>query len=318
MGAGTWQQAGDVRAGGRVLALLSDGLNVSIVRALARGPVPTLELPGRVGPASRTTRFSRLRSLETLGVISREKRGGLPPVTYCGLSPSGEALLPVVRRFAAWLGSRPADTEGRRRMDDILAIKGLAAGWGTTALRWLAEGPQTVTDLASRCSPQSTYHDVRWARTALADANLVEMVDRPGRGRPFALSDWARGAVGPLAAAARWERDFLIGAAGVLSPIESETLLLLAISLTGDLPGALSGICMLHVDDQRGIRVAVDEGRVVFFSPDSQNGRRCSVSGSSEAWLDALVDGRRSGLEMRGGALRLPMMVIAGLQGVCA
>jgi DNA-binding HxlR family transcriptional regulator len=97
--------ASEVRAGGRVLALLSDSINVAILRLLARAPLPTPELSRRLGPASRTTRFNRMRELEDLGLIRREKRGGSPPVTYCTLSSRGLALLPVVKDFAEWLGA---------------------------------------------------------------------------------------------------------------------------------------------------------------------------------------------------------------------
>lgn len=308
----------EARAGGRVLRLLSDVLNVSILRLLARGPLPTPELGERVGPASRTTRFSRLRDLEALGVIRREKRGGSPPVTYCMLSASGTALLPVARRFAAWLNQGPVNPGRPRQTGDAQAIKALAAGWHTTALRWLAEGPRTVTDLASRCSPEATYNDVRRTRLALADAGLVEPVRASGRGSPYGLSQWARCAVAPLAAAARWERNFLAGAAGIFTATEGETLLLLGLALIDLLPGALSGACMLQLEEGSGVRVEIEDGRIVSSVPVSENGHLAHVRGSTSAWLDALLDGGRDGLEMRGNTPRLPALLTVGLQEACS
>src|SRR5262245_13543857 len=96
-------------SGGRVLALLSDPLNVSILHMLTPEPLRVSELGERLGATSRTTRFARLRELEQLGVIARERRPGMPPVAYCRLSPAGLELLPVVRWFESWLAASPTN-----------------------------------------------------------------------------------------------------------------------------------------------------------------------------------------------------------------
>jgi len=175
-----------------------------------------------------------------------------------------------------------------------------------------------VTELASRSSPEVTYHDIRQARRSLAEARIIEPVHSFGRGQPYALTPWGRSAVGPLAAAAKWERDFLVGGSGAFTPAEGETLLLLALSLIGVLPGGLSGTCSLGLYEGHGIRVIVDGGRIVSSIPETADGCACRVSGTPSAWLEALLDGRRSGLEMSGSAMSLAAMLTAGLQEACS
>lgn len=306
-----------VRAGGRVLQLLSDALNVSILRLLARGPVPTPELPRRLSPASRTTRFSRLRELEDLGVISREKRAGLPPTTYCMLSPAGVELLRVARRFAAWLSQAPGADDDRNRVADLLAIKALALGWSTGALRWLAERPHSVTELASYGAPEVSYHDVRRARQALADAGLIEPVSSLERGRPYSPTRWGREAAGPLAAAIRWERESVIGGAGPLTEDDGETLLLLAVPLIRTLDATSRGSCALLFESGGGVSVAVEGGELAGCAPYEGINGHCQIRGPVSAWLDVLLDGCADELEAL-GAVRLTGELTKGLHGACS
>lgn len=315
----TQSARGRSRAGGRVLALLSDPLSVSILRLLAQGPLPTPQLSQRLGPASRTTRFSRLRELEAMGVIKREKRGGPPPVTYCMLSARGVALLPVVKRFAGWLARSGGDGSRRGKVADLLAIKALALGWETTALRWLAERPHTLTELARRCAPEVAYHDLRRARLALAEADLIEPVLTRGRGKPYRLTAWAAMAAGPLAAAARWERDLADGNGARLGPVEGETVLLLAAARIEALSGGPSGVCSLRFDgsDDVGLLAEVSAGEVSLrTAPEGRSGPRSALGGSASAWLDALLDGRGERLEMQ-GAIRLTTTLAMALSEAC-
>lgn len=307
----------NLRAGGLVLGVLSDALSVSILRLLARGPLPSHELPSRIAAASRTTRFNRLRSLEELGLIRRERRAGSPPISECVLSPGGLALLPVAIRFAVWLNRGPSGAGRQGKTADILAIKALASGWNTMALRWLASGPQTVTELASLSPAETTYHDVRQARLALAGAELVRPVLRRGRSQPYELTEWGRMAAGPLGAAARWEGEFANGRGRPLEPVDVEALLLSCAGLVKSLPGELDGECLLLVDDFRGVRIDIERGGVVAAGPADGGVCRNRVSGSAVAWLGALLDGYRGDLRMR-GALRITTRLTTALYEACS
>lgn len=210
-----------------MLCLLGDPLNASILRSLLRGPLPVSELPKHLCPMSRTTRFARLRDLEDIGVIVRERRAGMPPVAYCALSPAGEELLPVVRQFARWLMLAPDGPLSPDEVTGAQTIKALAIGWETTAVRWLAERPCSLTELDALSPPEVSYHELRKAREALSDAGLIEPVPSADRGQPYAPTGWARRSAACVAAAIRWEKKHLAESGEVSGATEVETLSLL-------------------------------------------------------------------------------------------
>jgi len=224
------------RAGGRVLRLLSDALNVSILRCLLRGPLSVSELSGSLSATSRTTRFGRLRELEDLGVIVRERRPGSPPVAYCSLSSAGRELLPVVRRFARWLELSPDGPSSPDDATGALAIKALAIGWDTTVLRWLAERPCSLTELDALSPREVSYHEVRKAREGLSSAGLIAPVPSTDRRQPYTPTEWARRSAGCIAAAVRWEKEHLGAPAPASWAMEVETLSLLRPTRLGALP----------------------------------------------------------------------------------
>jgi DNA-binding HxlR family transcriptional regulator len=318
MAAGTEAGLGQARAGGRVLLLLSDALNASILRSLARGPLSVSELSSRLCPTSRTTRFSRLRDLEDLGVIARQKQGGTPPITYCMLTPAGQRLLPVLRSFARWLRAGPNGPSSPNEVAGACAIKALAIAWDATALRWFAERPCSLTKLDAESPPEVSYHELRKAREALSAAGLIAPVPSEERGQTYAPTEWARRSAGCLAAAIRWERAFLNGVAVAPSALELEALLLLALPLLlrKDLHPTAS-VCSLEVDHLACLSVAVEEGSVVACTPGLQQVRGSRVAGPPAAWLDALVDGQTEALRMQ-GKIRFAAALETRLHGACS
>jgi len=303
------------RAGGEVLSLLSDALNSSILRALMGGPLPVPELGRRLGPTSRTTRFSRLRDLERLGIIRRKKRPGTPPVAYCGLSSAGRELLPVVRRFARWLAESPDAPSSPDELDGARAIKALAVAWNTTILRWLAERPCSVTELGSLSPRDVTYHEVRAARESLSAAGMISPVASDERGQPYAASEWTRRAAGCIAAAMRWERAFLTDTRP-LAPAEAEGLLRLLLPLVEIQPTLQSGVCVLRIDRHDDLSVLVEDGRIAPCDLPPSHPRVSQVSGDAEAWSRAVLDGRTDSLRMRGG-IHLTAALTGGLHRAC-
>ncbi|HEX7245667.1 MAG TPA: winged helix-turn-helix transcriptional regulator [Solirubrobacterales bacterium] len=302
------------RAGSRVLGLLSDALNASILRALLRGPLPVSELACHLSPTSRTTRFGRLRELEDLGVIAREKRPGTPPVSYCSLAPAGRSLLPVVGRFAEWLASDPSGPSSPDDLTGARKIKALANAWDTTVLRWLAERPCSLTELDSLSPSAVSHHEARKSREGLSAAGLIAPVESRDRRRPYAPVSWARCVAGCIAAAIGWELAFL-EASAFPSSVDVETLLLLLLPLVDSIPVPHGSVCALQVDQSGDLPVAtVEEGRIVpgATDVDSGNGRASRISGSAESWLHAIVHGRTESLSMQ-GRTRLTTALVSGI-----
>lgn len=307
--------AGQARAGGRALLMLSDALNASIVRLLARGPLPVTTLQERLGPTSRTTRFGRLRELEEYGIIVREKEGGTPPLTHCMLSPSGWELCAVLRRLRRWWSEHPTGTAGRGELLGVIETKALALGWNSTVVRWLAEQPCSLTTLDAQSPPEVSYHELRKARQALSDAGLIAHVASGDRGKPYEPTTWMRRAAGPLAAAIRWERDFLLGPDSEPTTLEVEALLLLLAASPGEMSESLNGTCALRLGHETELSVCVREGRIVTLdsSPAARDLKAASaISGSLGAWLDALIERKTSGLRVEGN-LRLTTGLLTGL-----
>jgi|GEM_PF-3358660 len=294
--------AGRTRAGGLVLSVLSDALNASILRALLRGPLPVSELAQHLGPASRTTRFSRLRDLEQLGIIVRERRPGVPPVAYCSLSPAGWALLPVVGQFARWLETAPQGSSSPDEVAGGRTIKALAMAWETNALRWLAERPCSLTELHALSPNEVTYHRVRNARESLSTSGLIAPVPSEDRAQPYALTEWARCSAGCIAAAIRWERTFLEDATQ-LSPVEIEALLHLLLPL-------------VRMDADVDLSVTAGEGHIATHALRPEGGQPSRLSGSAGSWIEALVDGRGDALQMQGG-IHLTTSLARGLHEAC-
>jgi DNA-binding HxlR family transcriptional regulator len=312
MAIGAAEVAGQECAGGRVLLMLSDALNASILRLLAHGALPVTQLQDRMGPISRTTRFGRLRELEELGVIMREKEGGTPPLTHCMLSPAGRELLIVLRRLRHWLAEHPTGTASEGDLLGAAETKALALGWNSTIVRWLAEQPCSLTVLDAQSPPEVSYHELRKARRALSDTGLIAGVPSGDRRKPYEPTAWMRRAVGSLAAAVRWERDFLPDAGTRSIALEAETLLLLLAAAPGEMPEELNGTCTLRLGDSAEISIGVSGGRIAWFAAEQNSQAESEISGSLDAWLDALVERKTVDLRMEGG-LRLTTGLLTGL-----
>jgi DNA-binding HxlR family transcriptional regulator len=96
------------------LGVVGERWSLLVVRELQNGPLRYTDLHARLPGCSTNILAARLKELESGGVVGREK---LPPpaaATVYTLTPSGEALQPVLRELAWWavgrLGPPPADT----------------------------------------------------------------------------------------------------------------------------------------------------------------------------------------------------------------
>lgn len=299
--------AATVRAGGHALLLLSDSVNVSILRLLAAGPLEGAELATRLEHVSRSTRFKRLHDLERLNLVVREKHGGRPPATDCRLTAAGHRLLPVVALLEAWLACAP---DGFLALGDAMAtgaIAALAVGWGSTVLRWLAERPHSLTELDPLVE-EVGYRELERVVRNLVKVDLVERVGAEQRRHPYSVTRWARESVAPLAAAVHWERRAIPEFGAPVTAIDAEGGLFLAVTLI-ELPDDLDGDCVLMIDTEApaaepfaGVAVRVVAGRLVYVAPvePSQSAQSSWARGTVSSWLAAVIDERPGALRTSG------------------
>jgi DNA-binding HxlR family transcriptional regulator len=289
------RRPGAPRQGAAALAALGKPLVHLILELLARGSLAERAVLEEL-PAGRTTCFAHLRELEAFGAIERRRSGNSGPVS-CGLrDPPGTEMLELHRLIAAYQVKAGGDAPPAASV--ALHTKGLAAGWGTTALRWLGERPRTLSEL-DRLAPVGTgLADVEAALEALERAGLVSQ-QGAGRRRRSELTADSVPLARQLAAAVRWHRRHLPDRDLALGRLEAECLLLLAVR---DLriPSIGSERCALIVDGLCGVRVSVEGGGVCGAAV--LRGERCDarLQGPVDAWLELLVDGEAGGLCVEG------------------
>jgi len=267
------------------------------------------ELMTRVENVSRSTYFERLRDLEDISLIARERSRETPPVAACRLEGAGRCLLRVARLLDRWLGRSPT---GRLTVGDARATavtKALALGWGSTILRWLAERPRSLTELEPLVEGLG-YRKLERAMRDLDNAGLIERVDAEGRLSPYTVTRWARESVAVLSAAVRWERQRIPERSAAVTGLEVEAGLLLALPLV-DVPDAPDGACVLLIDPEdpragnpAGVVVRMLGGRAIWCVPvpDRKPQDMTSLRGTLPEWLQAVIRGKPEKLQCVGDA----------------
>lgn len=321
--------AARVRAGGLVLSLCAGPLTVPILRAHADGPLRFPELRERIGGAAQTTLRGQIAHLREIGALVKHESGGMPFSVTNALGPPGLALIEVAGVLEAWLGQAPQGPVPLGSEQSKAAIRALIGGWGSTILRALAARPLSLTELDGLI-PQLSYPAIERRLAAMRVARQIEQVPGQGGARPYAVTQWVRQAVAPLAVAGRCECRYLTDEAEVVTRIDIEAAFLLAVPLviledTGDRS------CLLAVDPSlgngekigsarphpglAGVRVEIEEGRVTACVSRLESESKAWALGTVETWLDALIEGRRDGLRIGGDEPDLVSALVAGLHG---
>lgn len=297
------------RASVRGLSLLAVPLNVSILTALAEGPKRLIDLRREAGAPPQTTLRKHLRALAEIGVVQKRREDAFPGALEYELGPAGPELTEVAAVLGDWLVESPHDSLALGEPRAKGAITALVEGWGTHMLRALAARPLALTELDDLISGVS-YPSLERRLAAMRLAGLVEAVPGPGRGTPYAVTEWARQAVGPITATARWEQRHLRERARPLTKHDVEAAFLLAVPMLR-LPADLSGACRLSMEVQNGkgptlagVLVDVEEGRIASCGSRLEGKAAAWASGSGPAWLRAVIARETDSLEV-GGDLQL-------------
>jgi DNA-binding HxlR family transcriptional regulator len=300
---------GAARAGAQALTLLSTPTNTDVLRALADRPQSLIELRRAAGSPPLTTMRSHLRTLTERGVLVSRRQREFPGSVDFEMTQAGRELWAVAEILSSWLASAP---EGPLQLGSVAAksaIKALLAGWSTSIVRALAATPLTLTELNTVIAGTS-YPSLERRLGAMRLAGQIEKLPGSGRGTPYAITEWLRRAVAPLVMAARWERRNAASATPALSCLDAEAIFLLALPLLR-LPPALAGVCRLTVEVKAadggrlaGASVAVRDGRAVSQTTRLQGDADAWASGSSRAWLGAVIEQDAGRLQIGGdGAL---------------
>lgn len=308
-----------MRAGAHALSLLAVPLNVHVVTALADEPKSLMNLRRAAGSPPQTTMRGHLRALTEIGVLERRRQNEFPGNVDYELRQPGRDLLGVAHILRNWLEQAP---EGSVPLGSVAAkstVKALVEGWSSTIVRALAARPLSLTEL-NRLIAGINYPSLERRLGAMRLAGQIEACPSRQRGTPYAVTDWLRGAIAPLAAAARWERRHLAEQTAPITPLDVEAAFLLtvpALQLSAD----QSGICRLAVevgnsDEPRlaGVLVSVEEGRVVSCVSRLQGSAAGWASGSAADWLRAVIEGDNGRLEV-GGDCDLALSLLDGLHG---
>jgi DNA-binding HxlR family transcriptional regulator len=297
--------------------LLSDPLNVEVLTALNEEPRALVDLRRMVGSPPQTTMRAHLRQLTELGVLERRRQDDFPGSVNYELGVPGRELMEVVDALDAWLARCPSGPIVMGTRGATSAVKALVGGWSATIVRALAARPLSLTDL-NRLITVVNYPTLERRLSAMRLAGMIESCRGRNRSRPYSVTAWLRRASGPLTVAALWERRNLGGQTQPLTGLDIEAAFLLAVPSL-ELDSELSGTCRLAASFRRegeehysGVKVEVEEGRVVTCVSKLGGTADAWASGSAFSWIRALIDHDTCGLEL-GGDSDLALALFAGL-----
>jgi len=303
------------RSGERTLALLSTPLNLSVLRALAERPMRLAELRQATGLPAQTTLRGHLAGLEEVGALAKRPTQRMPYAVENELTPMGEDLLGVADSLDDWLQRAPVGPISLESGAAKGIVKAFVDGWGSCLVNTLAGRPMSLTEL-DREIAEFSYPALERRLSSMRMAGLIEAQPSRGTGTPYALTDWARRGVRPLAAAARCERVHLGERAAPVTGADIEGAFLLATPLA-DIGEDSSGICQLQVepardlDEESGIRVEVEHGRVVACASGLADDDSSYAVGTTAGWLAAIKEGTINGLRFGGGDQLAERLVLA-------
>jgi DNA-binding HxlR family transcriptional regulator len=294
-----------MRSGAQALSLLAVPLNCFILGALREGPMEQGELRQGAGSPAQSTLRAQLKRLAEIGAIAKHRRNRFPGILEYELAPPGHDLLFVAGVLERWLGDAPGGPLALGGNPAKAAIKALAEGWSTTMLRALAAGPLSLTELDQVIGSLS-YPSLERRLGAMRLSGQVESRPGDGRGTPYAVTEWLRRGIAPIAAAARWERRHLPRATTPIARIDVEAIFLLTLPMLR-LSTDMSGVCRMAAEIPNGqgrrlagVMVEVEEGQIASCATQLRGNPSAWALGPPLAWLNAVIERDSDRLELGG------------------
>jgi hypothetical protein len=209
-------------------------------------------------------------------------------------SPAGHDLLFVAFVLERWLNGCP---EGPLRLgpDAGPPISALLAGWASTVTHALAPRPLTIAEATDAVGTLS--YDVVEDRIEDMESVglLVGFPDSSGETR-YAVTDWLREGIAPLAAAARQEHRHPPGDTAPIAALDVEASFHLTLPLL-ELPAGLAGSCSLAVEldegvspSPAGVTASVEDGQVASCEAHLDEEAEAWASAPAPDWLDTIIE----------------------------
>lgn len=217
------------------------------------------------------------------------------PDTLLRPTPAGREVPFVSDVLQDWLASCP-DGPIELGSEAGTALWPLLSGWASTVTHVFAAGPLTAAE-ACEAIQVLDRDAVELRIEAMVEAGQLESLPAgTGEEERFAVTDWLRLGIAPLAAAARLELRHPPGDTAPISALDVEAAFLLTMPLL-ELPAELSGTCSLAVEldegvagSPAGVTATVDGGRVVSCEVGIEDDADARVAASAGEWLDTVIE----------------------------
>lgn len=291
-----------------------------MLRAHAEGPQRLGNLQQRIDWAAEATIRGSIAILREVGALEKRRAEGARNAVATALTPAGEEMLTVPDTLEDWLGQCPSGPIPIGDEHVKVAVKALAEGWSSTLMRALAISPRSLTELSSLI-PEVSYPSLERRIGWMRASGQIAALPKENRGTPYAPTDWLRRSVAPLCVAGRCERRHMDDAPPI-TDVEVEAAFLLTLPLVR-LPQAFQGKCLLasRTDPaaresdpaMAGVTVEVAAGEITSTTVDLDPDPSTWAIGSSDVWLDAVIEGRIEDLRIGGANPQLACDLVQGL-----
>jgi hypothetical protein len=228
-------------------------------------------------------------------------------------SPAGEELLFVAFILERWLNNCPGGAV-KLGPDAGPPLSALLSGWSSTVIHALAAEPLSVAEAAEVIGTLS-YGVVEERIEGMEKTGQLEVLIGEDGEERYAVTDWLREGIAPLAAAARMERRFPPGDTAPIAALDVEAAFLLTLPLL-ELPAELSGSCSLAVDLDEGVipsptgaTTLVERGQILSCEARLDDEADSWAAASAGDWLDTVIEPDAK-LVRSGGERRLPRSLL--------
>ncbi|MGB7587436.1 MAG: hypothetical protein WBM00_01875 [Solirubrobacterales bacterium] len=230
------------------------------------------------------------------------------PDTMMQATPAGHEMHFVGIALERWLAGCP-DGPVELGPDAGPVLAPLLTGWCSMVTAALAAGPLTAAETQEAIQVLD-LETVEARIEELEEAGQLEALPGPNGEPRYAVTEWLRAGIAPLAAAARLELRHPPGDTAAFAALDVEASFLLTLPLLR-LPRRMSGSCSLAVEldesvsgSPAGVTVRVEGGRVVSCERGIDDDADARAVGSTADWLDTLIE-RRAERVRSGGERRL-------------